>query len=123
MTTPARPGWPDPLDSELASRMRARDVTHVDLTDFYDLFDQMERAIRIHRGTFCEVASLTHVSLQLSGPQINLIMDVAARMGASPENVLKRAIGSYCAKFGGGGQRPDPDLTNIVAISSHQEQS
>ncbi len=59
--------------------------------------------------------------LTLSSAQIELIMRTAERMDASPENVLKRAIGSYCAKFGGDGQRPDPDLTNIVAIPSQRK--
>lgn len=52
--------------------------------------------------------------LTLTEDQQNAIRSVAARMEASPEAVLKRAIGSYCAKFGGERVASEDDTTNVT---------
>lgn len=59
---------------------------------------------------------MTGNKIDLTDDQLQQIEAVAKRMDASPENVLKRAIGSYCAKFGGDGPIKEDDLTNVVSI-------
>lgn len=56
------------------------------------------------------------VGLHLTEDQQKAILSVASRMEASPESVLKRAIGSYCAKYGGAGLIEDQDVTNVVEL-------
>lgn len=52
--------------------------------------------------------------LTLTEDQQNAIRAVAARMEASPEAVLRRAIGSYCAKFSGERVASEDDTTNVT---------
>lgn len=60
----------------------------------------------------------TITPLTLTEDQQNAIRAVAARMEASPEAVLKRAIGSYCAKFGGERVAIEDDTTNVTILGA-----
>lgn len=70
------------------------------------------------KSTAVPPPSPREVGLDLTDDQRQRIMAVASRMDASPENVLKRAIGSYCARFGGDGPIGEPDETNVVVLSA-----
>ncbi|KQQ72964.1 hypothetical protein ASF70_15990 [Rhizobium sp. Leaf321] len=52
--------------------------------------------------------------LTLTEDQQNAIRSFAARMEASPEAVLRRAIGSYCANFSGERVASEDDTTNVT---------
>lgn len=85
-------------------------------------FESVEAAKTVAEADFAKrIQSLLSPSpqsraggLDLTDDQRQQIMAVADRMQASPENVLKRAIGSYCAKYGGDGPIGEPDETNVV---------
>lgn len=68
------------------------------------------------------LAKMDEHSLRLTEDQRTEILSVATRMNVSPESVLKRAIGSYCAKFGGDGPIEEPDETNVTLLSSVRNQ-
>lgn len=54
------PGWPDVLESDGAAAVGAREYPDSFMLELYDLFDKMEREIRVHRLTYCTTQSRTH---------------------------------------------------------------
>lgn len=85
---------------------------------------ELEAALNPHQEGEMESSETPPPSthLQLTGEQQQAIQAVADRMGSTPASVLKRAVGSYCAKFGGEDPVADPDLTNVVSIATTEGQ-
>lgn len=54
--------------------------------------------------------------IKITPDQISAINDVARRMNASPASVLKRAIMTYAAKFGGNKPVARPKADNVVVL-------
>lgn len=58
--------------------------------------------------------------MKLTPEMEDAVNSVAKRMGTKPYTVLRRAILSYAAKFGGNDAIGEPDPTNVVSLSEEQ---
>lgn len=56
----------------------------------------------------------------LTDEMVEAIMKVAKRHDCLPTSVLKRAIFSYCTKYGGDDAVGEPDMTNVITLGDHQ---
>jgi hypothetical protein len=96
-TAPEPPGWPDPLESPQAEAIRNGKL---DDTEIRNLFDCMERELRLHRGRAVNPAQVTDA--MVAGFRSELSMQgygdgdirraLTAAIGAAPKNDASAAI-------------------------------